>query len=319
MILSVSRRTDIPAFYGEWFLKRLASGFVLVPNPMNPHQASRVLLSPGLIDGIVFWTKNPAPFIDKLNQLGDYPYYFLFTVTPYGATWERFVPRKEEIIETFKRLSRQIGPDRVIWRYDPVILTNEIDETYHTRNFTQIAQSLASYTRRCIFSFLDMYQKCQRNLKGFSIREPGPAEMIRLAGRLADTARDCGIELLSCAEAIDLSPVGVRHGKCIDDELIGRICGYSLEVGKDKHQRSSCCCVESIDIGMYHTCPHICLYCYANSDAGTVQANFARHDPASPLLSGALLPGVTIVQRKTWSCKKVQEYLFEPGKKQEEC
>jgi hypothetical protein len=310
MIISASRRTDIPAFYSQWFFNRLAQGFVLVRNPMNPHQVSKISLDPRLIDGIVFWTKNPREMMRHLDRLKNLPYYFLFTITSYGSELERHLPPKDEVINTFVRLSRRIGKERVIWRYDPIILTDEIDEEYHYRHFEAIAGKLGHYTEKCIISFLDLYKKCERNLEGFNIVQLEAEALVRLAGRLKQAASRHHIEMVTCAEEISLAAVGIDHGKCIDDELIHRISGFRLEVGKDKHQRKTCRCVESIDIGTYNTCPHICLYCYANFDARVVRRNVARHDPDSPLLLGKLSPQDRVVERKIAPSRKVQRDLF---------
>lgn len=310
MIISASRRTDIPAFYSRWFLNRLKEGFVMVRNPMNPSLVGKIPLNPGLTDCIVFWTKNPANMMDQLDQLKGYHYYFLFTITAYGSDLERHLPPKDEVIDTFSQLSQRIGKERVIWRYDPILLNDTIDEDYHRRRFHHIANRLHSYTERCIISFIDMYKKCERNLKGFNIKELNNDEMVRMAEMLHPLAERYGIRMVTCAEEIDLSAVGIHHGKCIDEELISRITGYELEVKKDLHQRKTCRCVESIDIGAYNTCPHICLYCYANSDPRTVRQNAARHNPESPLLFGELSGEEKVVERKIESFKKVQRDLF---------
>ncbi|MCP5106170.1 MAG: DUF1848 domain-containing protein, partial [bacterium] len=178
------------------------------------------------------------------------------------------------------------------------------------RNFNYIAGRLQSHTERCIISFMDMYRKCERNLKGFNVRELNSDEMTAMAERLHPAAERYGIEMATCAEEIDLSAIGIQHGKCIDDELMTLICGYDLKVKKDGHQRKTCRCVESIDIGAYNTCPHICLYCYANSDARRVQQNMTLHNPDSPLLSGELSGEEKIVERKINSFKKNQKTLF---------
>ena len=310
MIISASRRTDIPAFYSEWFLNRLEQGFVLVRNPMNPQMVSKVNLNPDLIDCIVFWTKNPRPLMKHLHRLRDYHYYFLFTVTPYGRDLERNLPPKEEIIDTFIELSETIGKERVIWRYDPILLNDTVDEAYHRRFFESTAERLQGRTERCIISFIDMYKKCERNLKGFNIEELNSGEMIRMVEILHPPAKRYGIEMVTCAEEIDLSALGVDHGKCIDGELISRICGHPLDVKKDGHQRKTCGCVESIDIGAYNTCNHICLYCYANSDPRRVEQNMALHNPDSPLLLGELSGDEKVTERLIESFKKKQKELF---------
>lgn len=260
----------------------------MVRNPMNPLQVRRIDLNPDRIDCIVFWTKNPRAMMAELDRLKAYYFYFLFTITPYGPDLEKNLPKKNEVIDTFIELSRRIGKERVIWRYDPIILSDKIDEDFHHRHFDYLADRLHGYTERCIISFLDMYKKCAWNLKELNIKAPDPDDMMRLAGIVVKIAGQYSIELMTCAEEMDLSGLGIHHGKCIDDELISKICGRPLVLKKDPHQRKTCRCVESIDIGAYDTCPHHCLYCYANSEVENVKRNAALHDPGSPLLFGQL-------------------------------
>ncbi len=258
--------------------------------------------------------------MDKLTQLEAYPYYFLFTITSYGNRLEKNLPPKEQLIDTFSKLSQRLGKERVIWRYDPVLIMDQplqgpggsyvVNEEYHLSLFETYARRLASFTDRCIISFLAMYKKCQKNLKGFPIREPGQEEMFGLAKGLGRIAAKYDIKMVTCAEDIELSALGIEHGKCIDDSLISTICGYPLTVKKDKNQRNTCRCVESIDIGAYNSCNHICLYCYANADEKSVNRNSARHNPLSPLLVGELSGEEKIVERKSHSSKKIQRPLF---------
>ena len=282
----------------------------MVRNPMNPRLVSRIYLNPELIDCIVFWTRNPSPLMTRLDELASYHYYFLFTITPYGKELEKNFPPKDQVIDCFIDLSRRIGKERVIWRYDPILLNREIDVAYHCRQFEYIAGKLRSHTEKCITSFIDMYKKCERNLKGFDIKELNAEEMTGMIEVLSPIARKNGIEITTCAEEMDFSSLGCRHGKCIDDALISRICGYPLAVMKDSHQRKTCNCVESIDIGTYNTCDHGCLYCYANSDNASVRRNILQHDPESPLLVGKLSSVEKIVERKIESFRKKQRELF---------
>lgn len=256
----------------------------MVGNPMNPNIVRQVNLEPRLVDCIVFWSKNPAPLLERLDRLKPYHYYFLFTITSYGADLEKNLPPKDMIIETFQKLSKRIGKERVIWRYDPILLTAKIDCDYHYKYFDYIASKLESFTERCIISFLDMYDKCKRNLAGFAVRMPGRQEMMEIAGKLNSIAQKRHIELQTCAESSDFLSVGIMPGKCIDDRLIAKITGENIEIPKDKYQRKTCCCVESVDIGAYDTCRHNCLYCYANSNREAVERNAAQHNRQSPFL-----------------------------------
>lgn len=254
MILSASRRTDIPNYYSEWFFQRMKEGFVYVRNPMNYHQVSRVPLTPELVDCIVFWTKNPEPMLGRLGELGDLPYYVQFTLTGCGRDMEPNLPDKKAVlIPVFQRLSQMIGRERVIWRYDPILVSGRYTAEYHLRAFREIARLLEGYTDRVVISFLDSYAKIKTAMNEMGVRELTDGEIRIMASAMARTAAAHGMEIVSCAESIDLSGCGVRHGSCVDRALIERITGMPLQAGPDKNQRGACGCVESIDIGMYHT------------------------------------------------------------------
>ena len=189
MILSVSRRTDIPNYYSDWFIARIKEGFLYVRNPMNAHQISRIDLSPEVVDCIVFWTKNPANMIEKLEDLKRYMYYFQFTLTGYGRDVEPNLPNKrEELIPTFKRLSEKIGKERVIWRYDPILISKRYTMNYHLQAFEEIADNLADYTERVVISFVDFYSKTKRNARGLGIRQITDEEMLEVAGKKGQIA-----------------------------------------------------------------------------------------------------------------------------------
>lgn len=307
MIISVSRRTDIPTYYSEWFMNRIREGYALARNPMNAHQVSRISLSPEVVDGIVFWTKNPAPMLDKLPQLKDYMYYFQFTLNAYEQDVEAGVPLKHKyIVPTFQRLSEMIGPERVVWRYDPILVSDKYTFDYHVKYFELLAKKLASYTQKCTISFLDMYVKTERNVAGLNI-QPWTLELQdAMAKSLAEIAHSYGLELETCAEGIELEKYGIKHAHCIDGELFAKLLGCPLKVGKDKNQRKECGCVDSVDIGAYNTCRNGCRYCYANFNAKMVQNNQQRHNPLSPLLLGELQPDDKVTERKMTSCLERQ-------------
>lgn len=309
MILSVSRRTDIPAFYSDWFYNRIKEGFVYVRNPMNIHQISKVEINPDVVDCIVFWTKDPKKMLNRLNELRDYNYYFQFTINPYDNGLELNVPKKNRIIDTFRALSDKIGNNKVIWRYDPILLTHKIDTSYHIKYFEEIAKRLSSSTSKCTISFIDSYQKTERNLEGTGSRELTDNEIMFLSSELVKIASSYNIEIQTCAEKIDLEAVGVKHGRCIDNVIIEDIVGYQLETKKDKNQRSECGCIESIDIGEYNTCSHNCLYCYANFNKEQVVQKAKKHNPLSPLLIGDITDKDTIKERRVVSLRKKD--LFE--------
>lgn len=250
MILSVSRRTDIPGYYSDWFFNRIKEGFLYVRNPMNPRQVSKILLSPRVVDCIVFWTKNPEPMLSRLKELEGYDYYFQFTLTPYGRDIEPELPhKKERIIPIFQKLSQSIGKDRVIWRYDPILFNDVYTEEYHRKAFTQMAVALNGYTKKCVISFVDIYTKNKKEMEALKLTSKEEQEIKDFVRFLSRTAGEYGIEVVSCAEKQDFSNCGVCRSSCIDRELIERITGSRLKIAKDSGQRPECGCMESIEVG----------------------------------------------------------------------
>lgn len=311
MILSVSRRTDIPNYYSEWFYNRIREGFLYVRNPFNERQISRISLSPDIVDCIVFWTKNPENMMDRLDELRDYPYYFQFTLTGYGKDIEPGVPHKREhMLSVFRSLSEKIGADRVIWRYDPILVNARYTAEYHCRAFQEIAENLKGYTRKAVISFVDSYGRIRENMDCLHVRQMTESQMLSLAESLAEIAEKNRIRIESCAESIDLQAAGVAHGCCISRNLIEKITGCRIGGAKDKNQREACGCLESIDVGSYNTCRNGCKYCYANASAERVKENAGRYDVYSPLLCGAVMPGEIVTERKVRSLKEWQMELF---------
>ena len=310
MILSASRRTDIPNYYSEWLARRFRAGFLCVRNPMNFRQVSRITLNPNVIDCIVFWTKNPAPMLPYLDEYRRYMYYFQFTLTGYGKDIEPGLPDKRRIlIPAFCELADRIGRDRVIWRYDPIFLSDHYTLDYHVKAFTRIAEALAGRTRRVVISFLDDYEKTKRNMKGINIQGLTKEKMRRLAHSFAVIAGRYGMEIQTCAEKIDLSEYGITHGACIDREYIEHLLGCRLRAGKDHGQRPECRCIESVEIGSYHTCRNGCRYCYANFSDGRVQARIRDFDVDSPILCGKMESEDRITERKMKTLRENQMTL----------
>lgn len=304
MILSVSRRTDIPAFYSKWFMNRLKDGYVLVRNPMNYHQVSRVILSPSVIDCIVFWTKNGAPLLPHLDSISrEYPFYFQYTLNAYQADVEPGMKSLDARIGVFQSISEKIGANRMIWRYDPIILSEEYTIEWHVNRFYYISERLRGYSNECVFSFIDLYDKVKANTRGMSISECLPEETEQIASALSSIAKDNGLRIRTCAESIDLQKYGIEHGSCIDPGLIAIITGWNMAAKKDPNQRQECGCLESIDIGQYNTCRHGCIYCYANFNRQTVETLSRRHNPDSPFLIGNEETQDKITDRKMKSLK----------------
>ena len=298
MILSVSRRTDIPRYYSEWFYNRIKKGFCFVKNPMNPRQISRIDLSPDAVDCLVFWSRDPGPMLERLDELSSYSYYFQFTMTGYGKDVEPGAPPANEALTTFKKLSMRTGPHRVIWRYDPIMFTERYTPEYHLHAFSRLAAGLSGYTKRCVISFVDEYAKNKKALKAISSYLPGQSQLMEFAKKISSAAEKSGITVNSCAEAIDLSSCGIEHGSCIDRHLTETIIGHPLDLKKDTRQRAYCGCMESIDIGTYDTCPCGCVYCYTSGTAGKVAAKLRIYDASSPLLCGELGPEDKIRDRR---------------------
>jgi len=290
MIISASRRTDIPAFFGEWFINRLRAGEVLVRNPMNPMQVTNIPLSPDIVDCIVFWTKDPGDFmqyLDEIDELG-YKYYFLFTLNSYGRDMESDVDRKKNIIQTFQTLSDRIGPEKVIWRYDPIIFNRKYTLEYHTKWFAFLARELSGYTEKCVISFLDEYNKIKENISSLHITKPDLKLIDDIGRTFSEIARRENLKLVTCAHDYGLEKFGIGLNKCVDNELIESITGYAIRSKKDPSQRNGCLCIESRDIGSYNTCGHHCVYCYANNNGNSVMENLKKYDRESPVLCDEL-------------------------------
>lgn len=297
MIISASRRTDIPAFYADWLMKRLRAGYCLVPNPLNPKQVSFVSLKPKDVDVIVFWTRNAAPLLPYLDELDDlgYRYYFLYTVMSNPRSIEPWSPALEASLETLSSLVAHVGPKRVIWRYDPMLFTTMTGPKFHAGTYGQIARALQGVTGRSIISTVDLYRKVKKRLRALSavgvevidITDYKEDEIADLMQALAHTARGHAMTIQSCAQMQDLEPYGIRRGKCVDDVYIQDVFGIEVTHKKDPSQRKACGCVVSKDIGMYDTCLYGCVYCYATRSLEIAKKNFQRHNPDAPMLIGA--------------------------------
>ncbi len=302
MIISASRRTDIPAFYSDWLFNRLRAGFAYVRNPMNIHQVSEIDLSPDTVDCIVFWTKNPGPILERLDELSDYKYYFQFTLNPYSSDVEPYVPNKgNELIRTFAKLSEKIGADRVVWRYDPILLSEKYTLDYHVKYFEKLAGDLNGMFTKCVISFVDIYKKNEKCLAESGLKKLSVEQISAAAENIAETAQKYGFSVVSCAEKIDLEKFGIKHGGCVDKDLIERLINAKITVKKDKNQRAECGCIESVDIGAYNTCLHGCKYCYANYSISSVRINHNLYDSNSPLLCGNILSEDKVTKRETKS------------------
>ena len=292
MIISASRRTDIPAFYVEWFTKRLREKFCIVQNPFNQSSFHRINLDPREVDVIVFWTRNAQPILRHLPDMDrmGYRYYFHYTITGNTRLLDPYCPDPVDALTTFKQLSETIGPDKVIWRYDPIAFTLETDEKFHREMFEFLASKLRGFTKRVVVSLVQTYRKNRRRLRtaddsGALLIDVSSRRLEVLMRSLTSIAVANGIEILSCAQEKDLSPFGIKAGRCIDPDLIESLFGLNVSRRKDPGQRPACRCAVSRDIGAYDTCIYGCRYCYATTSIERARRRFQAHDPLSPMLA----------------------------------
>ncbi len=329
VIISASRSTDIPAFYAEWFFNRLEKGYCIWYNPFNQKP---MYISFANCKVVVFWTKNPKPIIPYLHELDKrgIHYYFQVTLNDYIAEgFEPNVPQIEERIKTFKELSELIGKERVIWRYDPIIITNKLTPKEHLKRIVNIGNQLRNFTDKLVFSFVDVkaYRKVQNNLvketscftrETIEMAEPTEVQRGEIIDGLCKIRQEWNnqgwdLQFATCAEEFDYDKYGIEHNRCIDGELMEKLWSedkelvYYLRTGqlptpdlfgeipeipasrknlKDKGQRKICGCMVSKDIGMYNTCNHLCVYCYANTSKEAVQKNLAKFNLDSESIIG---------------------------------
>ncbi|MDE5879925.1 MAG: DUF1848 domain-containing protein [Desulfovibrio sp.] len=312
VVISASRATDIPAFHARWFMERLRAGHCLWQNPFNPTQRHYISFEKCAV--IVFWSKDPRPLLPSLAEIeaSGRRFYFHFTLNDYEREGlEPHVPSLGRRIATFRELSRRYGPERVIWRFDPLILGDSLTVEGLLARVRHLAEELAPHTEKLVFSFLDMYRKARLRLGKHdpSLRPPTPEEMWRLGEGMVRITESLGspLRLAACAEDPDMLPPVVAQNRCVDPELILRLCPENGEVRrlcgapgqqaqgslveipakaagrglKDSGQRPACGCAPSKDIGRYSTCPHGCVYCYANGSQAEVLRNLSTAQPGS--------------------------------------
>lgn len=308
MILHTGLRTDIPAFYPEWFVNRLKEGFVMVRNPYNPIQVTKYQITPEVVDVISFCTKNPAPFLPYMNLLKDYGQYWFVTITPYGKEIEPNVPDKEAVMKSFQELSKIVGKNSIGWRYDPIFISEDYGVENHIQTFEHMAETLAGYTDTCVISFIDLYQKVLKNFP--EAKNVTKEERIQIAKEFVRIGKKYEMTIKSCAEGTELEVFGVDCSGCMTAATFEKAIGCFLEVPKVKGAREECGCLLGCDIGAYNTCEHLCKYCYANYDVKTVMENVKNHKPDSPLLIGTLYNDDVIHEAKQESWKDFQLKLW---------
>ncbi|MBQ9031500.1 MAG: DUF1848 domain-containing protein [Parasporobacterium sp.] len=296
MIIQTGMRTDIPAFYSRWFANRLLEGYVLVRNPYNPTSVTRYELNPGVVDMISFCTKNPAPMFPYMHLLKPYGQYWFVTITPYGFDMEPTVPPKEQIMDSFCRLSEMAGLPSIGWRYDPIIINDVWTVEKHIETFADMCQTLSGYTDTCVISFLDLYQKVRTNYP--EAKAVAWEDQVRLTKEFVTIAMHYGMVLKPCGENPSLAETGADCSGCMTVQTFEKAIGRNLSVPANPNNRKECACYLTGDIGQYDTCGHLCRYCYANTRPNVVRENMKHHDPASPLLVGHLYKDDVIHQAK---------------------
>ncbi len=302
MIIQTGMRTDIPAFYSEWFINRIKEGFVMVRNPYNPSQVTRYNLSPDVVDLIAFCSKNPSPVFPYMEYLKPYGQYWFVTITPYGKDIEPNVPDYQKVMEDFKKLSGIVGVDSIGWRYDPIIVDADHSVDWHIARFEEMTRALDGYTGTCVISFIDIYKKVEKNFP--EARAVLGEDRLRIGKVFIAIAKEHGMTVRPCAEGNYLAEYGADCSGCMTISTYEKALKTRLDVPKRaKNQRNGeCACLLGTDIGAYDTCGHLCRYCYANTNAELVMENMRKHDPLSPFLIGNSEPGDMIheTDQKSW-------------------
>ena len=300
MIVSASYKTDIPAFYGDWFRRRLAAGHAVVRNPWGGRDFT-VRLDPESAEGFVFWTRNAAPFLDTLDALAaaGRPFVVQMTVTGYPRLLERSVVDAGRAAAQIVDLARRFGKRSVVWRYDPVLLTPATDADWHRATMTRLASALSGSVDEVVLSFATIYRKTRLNLEraGISWRDPEDEEKRALLGDLAGIARNAGLRPTLCAQPALASAV-IEPAACIDATRLSDVAGRQI-AAKVKGNRPGCLCAESRDIGAYDTCPHGCVYCYAVAKPDTAKRAHAGHDPSADRLGSPAGPRQAVVSTRS--------------------
>ncbi len=285
MVIMVSGRTDIPAFYSDWFFKRLEDGYVNYKNPYYGEQIHKVSLLKEDVTCFIFCSKNPKPFIKYLDKLDGYSYLFHYSLTSYSTDIEKNVPKGTDRISTFIELSNKIGKERLIWRYDPIIITNKYTVDYHCKMFEKLASLLHKHTTRVVISFIDLFKKVVKNMSDIDYQK-NIDDMKSIGKSFGAIANKYGLSISTCAEEINFTEYGFSGKTCVSHDDIASLTGNFVYPIEYSDKRDNCRCVKSIDIGQYNTCMHFCKYCYANDDLDDVKENCKKHNKDSNILIG---------------------------------
>ncbi len=308
MIVCASRRTDIPAFHSEWMMNRLRAGYALVRNPVSRRTVYKVDLTRDNVDCIFFLTKDPRPMVPHMREISRMGHMTVFhvTLTPYGRDLEPGVHLKADISYACEEIARRIGRDRMVWRYDPVILNKGISLEYHRRKFSMICSEASRWTDRCVFSFVNLYEKLIHLEHSGVIRRVSPGEMDAFMRMASAVAADHRISLSCCCGTWDLTGYGIEHRACLDRVTI-RSLGIPYET-QAAPLREGCTCVKSIDIGEYGTCGHGCIYCYAGQRDPN-QSRRRLYSADTELLWGAITPRDRIVDFRGREARRIDGYM----------
>lgn len=295
MIVNTGGRTDTVQYFSQWLLNRFKEGYALSRNPMFQDRVSRIELNPEVVDCVVFCSKNYAPILPELHQITDrFNTYFYYTITAYGKDIEPGVPSIDQSIDTLFKLEKQVGRQRIAWRYDPVLLTKKYTVQQHFITFEHMAARLSGHIDRCIFSFVELYKKVELNMDELVLlTEESMEELAKGLGRIAAKYR---IPIQTCATKTDYTKYGIQRSGCNTLDILGRANNIKFRELKHSGMRTGCNCITSMDIGAYNTCPNGCRYCYANQTPELARNNFDLHNPEAPMLLGELGPKDILTQ-----------------------
>lgn len=311
MILNISGRTDIVAFYSEWLVNRFEEGYVDCRNPFYSQQVTRYMLNPQTIDLIVIATKNPLPLFPHLEKFRMYPLLFQVTLTPYGTDIEPGVPNKRDILKGIQWLSQKLGHDHVMVRYDPILLSSKYTIFYHEKAFRHLCASLSGFVDTIIFSFLDLKKNTVKHQQEMQLLPITAYDMQTIASIFSQIAKEYHISLQTCAEEVDLTCYGIFNRGCISSSIVDRLTGYHKDYPKG-NTRKNCPCLKSVDIGVYNTCPHRCKYCYANYDEDQIRENVTNHCKTSSFLIGKRQKDDILKIKRETDTKQEPRQMFFP-------
>ena len=311
MIINTGSRTDTVQYYTEWLLKRFEEGYVYSRNPMYPEKVTKYILSPDVVDCVIFCSKNYRPILPYIETITDkYNTYFFYTITAYGKDVEPNVPSIDESIDTLLDLANIVGKQRVAWRYDPILLTDIYTKSKHYQTFEYMTQKISPYIDRCIFSFVDMYKKLKVNMPEILLlSETDKIDIVRNIGYIA---KKYNMLIQTCATGADYNTFGILNSGCITSEILEKANDIKFKDVRHAGNRTNCRCIEARNIGDYDTCPNGCKYCYANQNPYVAVKNYKKHNPNSEFILGNLsdYDEIKISNQKSFLLECEQKKLF---------